>query len=447
MQEQLNPQHDINAVDLDDPVAVREFIETAHPVDAAALLDELEASDARDLLLRERLPDRTEIFGYLRPETQVEIAELLERRQLAAIITEMSADDRADVFNRLSSEQQQALLPGLAQAEREDIRRLTAHAEGTAGAIMTSDYATLAPDLSVREAIEVLRHEAPDKETIYRTYVLDSERRLIGSVRLRDLILAPGFRRVADLMEQDTHAVHLSEDQEDVAHQLARYDLLALPVVDEDGRLVGIVTHDDAMDALEEAATEDFHKIGTVGKLTQSVREASIGLLYRKRVWWLGLLVFGNLFSGAGIAYFEETIALHVALVFFLPLLIGSSGNAGAQSATLMVRALATGDVVIKDWGKLLSRELAVALGLGATMAVTVSMIGVMRGGPEIALVVALTMLLVVMAGSLVGMSLPFMLHRFKLDPATASAPLVTTIADAVGVVIYFSIATAVLIG
>jgi magnesium transporter len=447
MQEQLNPQHDINAVDLDDPVAVREFIETAHPVDAAALLDELEASDARDLLLRERLPDRTEIFGYLRPETQVEIAELLERRQLAAIITEMSADDRADVFNRLSSEQQQALLPGLAQAEREDIRRLTAHAEGTAGAIMTSDYATLAPDLSVREAIEVLRHEAPDKETIYRTYVLDSERRLIGSVRLRDLILAPGFRRVADLMEQDTHAVHLSEDQEDVAHQLARYDLLALPVVDEDGRLVGIVTHDDAMDALEEAATEDFHKIGTVGKLTQSVREASIGLLYRKRVWWLGLLVFGNLFSGAGIAYFEETIALHVALVFFLPLLIGSSGNAGAQSATLMVRALATGDVVIKDWGKLLSRELAVALALGATMAVTVSMIGVMRGGPEIALVVALTMLLVVMAGSLVGMSLPFMLHRFKLDPATASAPLVTTIADAVGVVIYFAIATAVLIG
>jgi magnesium transporter len=446
MQEQLKTQHDVNAVDLDDPVAVREFIETSHPVDAAALLDELEATDARDLLLRERLPERTEIFGYLRPETQVEIAELLERRQLAAIITEMSADDRADVFNRLSPEQQQALLPGLAQAEREDIRRLTSHAEGTAGAIMTSDYATLAPDLTVREAIEVLRHEAPDKETIYRTYVLDAERRLIGSVRLRDLILAPGFRRVANLMEQDTHAVRLSDDQEDVAHQLARYDLLALPVVDDDGRLVGIVTHDDAMDALEEAATEDFHKIGTVGKLTQSVRDASIGLLYRKRVWWLGLLVFGNLFSGAGIAYFEETIALHVALVFFLPLLIGSSGNAGAQSATLMVRALATGDVVLKDWGRLLFRELLVALGLGASMAIAVSLIGAIRGGPEIALVVACTMLLVVMAGSLVGMSLPFMLHRFKLDPATASAPLVTTIADALGVVIYFAIATAVLI-
>jgi magnesium transporter len=276
--------------------------------------------------------------------------------------------------------------------------------------------------------------------------VLDESRRLIGSVRLRDLILAPGFRRVADLMEQDTHAVDIGEDQEDVVHQLARYDLIALPVVDDAGRLVGIVTHDDAMDALEEEATEDFHKIGTVGKLTQSVREASIGLLYRKRVFWLGLLVFGNLFSGAGIAYFEETIALHVALVFFLPLLIGSSGNAGAQSATLMVRALATGDVVLKDWGKLLSRELLVALALGLTMAFTVSLIGLARGGQAIALVVALTMLLVVVAGSLIGMSLPFILNKFRLDPATASAPLVTTIADAVGVVIYFSIATAFLI-
>ncbi|MEQ9003563.1 MAG: magnesium transporter [Pseudomonadales bacterium] len=445
MQDQPQSQQDVSEIDLEDPIAIRDFLEHAHPVDAAALLDELEPVDACALLLRETLPDRTEIFGYLRPETQVDLAALLERRQLAAMMTEMSADDRADVFNRLSPDQQQALLPGLAQAEREDIRRLTSHAEGTAGAIMTSDYATLAPELTAREAIEVLRHEAPDKETIYRAYVLDPDRQLIGSVRLRDLILAPGHRRVADLVEDDTLAVNVHEDQEEVAHKIARYDVLALPVVDDDGRLVGIVTHDDAMDALEEEATEDFHKIGTVGKMTQSVREASIGLLYRKRVFWLGLLVFGNLFSGAGIAYFEDTIAMHVALVFFLPLLIGSSGNAGAQSATLMVRALATGDVVLKDWGRLLSRELLVALALGITMAAAVSLIGVVRGGPDIALVVAPTMLLVVMVGSLVGMGLPFALNHFGLDPATASAPLVTTIADALGVVIYFSIATAML--
>jgi magnesium transporter len=445
MDQQTETRDEIAGVDLRDAEAVRRFIEMAHPVDAAALLEGLSPADARDALLAIPLDRRTEVFGYLRVDTQVALAQLFHRRQLAEIVTEMSADDRADLFNRLSPNQQEALLPGLAQAEREDIRRLAAHAEDTAGAIMTSDYATLAPGLTARQAVDALRREAPDKETIYRAYVLDAERRLIGSVRLYDLILADADATVAELMERETLAVEVTDHREDVARKIARYDVLALPVVDGDGRLVGIVTHDDALDALQDEATEDFHRIGTVGKLTESVRDAGIGVLYRKRVVWLALLVFGNLLTGAGIAYFEDTIAAYVALVFFLPLLIGSSGNAGAQSATLMVRALATGDVVLKDWGRLLGRELLVAFGLGLTMAVAVSLVGVFRGGPEIALVVALTMLLVVLAGSLIGMSLPFILDRFRLDPATASAPLVTTIADAVGVLVYFSIATMVL--
>jgi len=310
---------------------------------------------------------------------------------------------------------------------------------------MTSDYATLTPGLSAQAAIDVLRREAPDKETIYRAYVLDDARRLIGAVRLRDLILAPADTPIEDLMEREPVTSGLHDRQEEVARKIARYDILAVPVIDEDGRLVGIVTHDDALDALQEEATEDFHKLGTVARLPGSVRDASVKTLYQKRVFWLALLVFGNLFSGAGIAYFEDTIAAHVALVFFLPLLIGSSGNAGAQAATLMVRALATGDVRMRDWGRLIGREVVVALALGATMALAVSLIGIFRGGPEIALVVACTMVLVVIVGSLIGMSLPFLLHRFNLDPATASAPLVTTIADAVGVVIYFAIATAFL--
>jgi len=425
---------------------VHRNVQAAHPADAASALDGMESAKIRDLLSAVDLSRRTEIFGYLRPEQQVALARLLGRRELAELITEMSPDDRADVFNKLTPDQQGALLPGLAHAERENIRRLAAHAEGTAGAIMTSDYATLAPDLTTAEALDVLRREAPDKETIYRAYVVDGQRRLIGALRLRDLILAASETKIADLMESDPPCATLTEDQEAMAHKIARYDILALPVVDDDGRLVGIITHDDALDALEQEATEDFHKIGTVGKLTQSVRDASIGLLYRKRIIWLALLVFGNLFSGAGIAYFEDTISAYVTLVFFLPLLIGSGGNAGAQSATLMVRALATGDVRLKDWGTLLGREIMVALGLGATMALAVSLIGILRGGPEVALVVALTMVLVVIAGSLIGMSLPFVLSRFRLDPATASAPLVTTIADALGVVIYFSIATAILL-
>jgi magnesium transporter len=436
------------ATDPDGPEAeaVRELVLSAHPADSAIALNDLDPRETRDHLMAVELARRSEIFGYLWPETQVALAHLINRNQLAEIMTEMSADDRVDVFNNLSPKQREALLPGLAQAEREDIRRLAEHAEDTAGSIMTSDYATLAATLTAREAIDVLRLEAPEKETIYHTYVLDDERRLVGVVRLQDLILSPPDTRVEALMEREPVTVTVDDDREDVARMIARYDVLALPVIDKAGRLVGIITHDDALDALQEEATEDFHKLGTVDTLRGSVRDASVPTLYRKRVIWLALLVFGNLFSGAGIAYFENTISEYVALVFFLPLLIGSSGNAGAQSATLMVRALATGDVRIKDWGRLLGREVVVALALGTTMALAVSLIGIFRGGPEIAVVVALTMVLVVIIGSVIGMSLPFLLDRFKLDPATASAPLVTTIADAVGVVIYFTLATAFLL-
>ncbi|ABA58256.1 Divalent cation transporter [Nitrosococcus oceani ATCC 19707] len=427
------------------PGTLRDFIETAYAVDLAAWLEEIPCEEAQEQLLALPLPRRTETFGYLQPDTQVALARRLDRRDLAEIVTQMNADDRADLFNHLTPKEQQWLLRGLAQEEREDIRRLSAYAEGTAGAIMTSDYATLAADMTAHEAIELLRREAPEKETIYRSYILDRERHLIGSIRLHQLILAAADTRIEEIMDHAPVSVALDSDQEHVARMIERYDLLALPVIDEDGRLVGIVTHDDAADAMQAETTEDFHKIATVLPFSQSVREASMGVLYRKRIFWLALLVFGNLFSGAGIAFFEDTILAYVSLVFFLPLLIDSSGNAGSQSATLMVRALATGDVALKDWRDLILRELLIALALGATMALLVFPVGLLRGDSEIALVVGLTMLLVVIVGSLAGMSLPFLLSRLRLDPATASAPLVTTISDAVGVLVYFWIATTVL--
>lgn len=422
------------------------FDASQHPADLAELLEEMDLDVGRAALLSLPLTTAAETFGYLDPETQVGLARVLVRGELAAIVTEMNGDDRADLYNRLTPEQQDALLPGLAQAEREDIRRLAAHEEGTAGAIMTSDYATLTAELTVREALGKLRREAPDKETIYRTYVIDEERRLIGSLRLQTLILASPGQRIGDVMEQETRAVRVDDDQEEVAQSIAKYDIIALPVVDEEGRLVGIVTHDDAMDVLEREATEDFQKVGSVGSMVDSIGSASIALLYKNRVTWLVLLVFGNLLSGAGLAFFEDTIAAYVVLVFFLPVLIGSGGNAGSQSSTLMVRALATGDVEMKDWGRMLLRELSVAALLGLTMAIAISAIAGYRGGLEVAAVVAGSMLLIVTAGSLIGMSMPFLLSRLGLDPATASAPLIASIADIMGVVVYFSIATAFLI-
>ncbi|MFN4090576.1 MAG: magnesium transporter [Alphaproteobacteria bacterium] len=425
--------------------SLRAFIAAEHPADLALFLGGLGPREAWAVLDLLPLDEQAAVFGYFDHDFQVALAAAAPRPRLAAVVTEMNSDERADLFNKLSSAQQEALLPALAQAEREDIRRMASYAEHTAGAIMTSDYATLTEDLTASEALEKLRQEALDKETIYRTYVIDAARRLIGSVRLQDIILSPPGARVADIMERNTLAIPVTEDQEEVGRRVARYDMLALPVVDGAGRLVGIVTHDDAMDVVQQEATEDFHRVGGAGVLP-SLRDAGIFMLYRARIVWLVLLVFGNIFSGAGIAYFEDTITAYVALVFFLPLLIDSGGNAGSQSATLMVRSLATGDVRLTDWSRMLSREVAVALLMGVTMALAVSLIGVMRAGPEIALVVASSMVIIVIVGSLIGMTLPFVLTRLKLDPATASAPLVTSIADAAGVLIYFAIATAFLI-
>ena len=434
-----------DAIGAGDAKALVALVNDEHRADIAGALEEFEPHHVWAVLDLLPLAEQAGLFGYLERDFQVEMAYTAPRARLARIVSEMHSDERADLFNELSDEQQNALLPALAQAEREDIRRLAGYEEDTAGAIMSSDYAVLNEALSAAQAIEKLRHEAPDKETIYRAYVTAPDRRLVGAVRLQDLILAEPRTLVRDLMQADPVSVQVDEDQEEVARKISRYDVLALPVVDAQNRIVGIVTHDDAMDVLQEEATEDFHRVGSVGDLDRSVRGASIGLLYRKRIGWLILLVFGNLLSGAGIHYYQDTIASVVALVFFLPLLIGSSGNAGAQAATLMVRALATGDVMLKDWGRMLGREILVALLLGLTMAFAVSGIGWYRGGTGVATAVALTMVLVVVVGSLIGMSLPFVLSRLKLDPATASAPLVTTMADAAGVFIYFGVATTIL--
>ena len=413
---------------------LEEMIEDDEELPAAlALLDILSAERAANVL------------GYLPGESQLEVVGKLDDSQVLKLLEEMGSDERADLFNLLSEDRREALLRRMAHREREDLKRLASYEEGTAGAIMTSDYVSIASGMTVSQAMMRVRQTAPDAETVYQLYILDSDGQLIGTMSLRQLMVARPGAIVDDIMIKDVISTRVDNAQEDVARIVAKYDLLALPVIDADDRMVGIVTHDDAMDVAESEATEDFHKGMSIGQLEDGVSRVKLWSLYRKRVFWLVLLVFANLFSGAGIAYFEETIAAQVALVFFLPLLIGSGGNAGAQAATLMVRGMATGDVGVKDWGKLLGRELLVAGSLGITMAIAVTPIGIMRGGEALAMVVAFSMVTIVLFGSLLGMCLPFVLERFKVDPATASAPLVTTLIDASGVVIYFSIATLLL--
>ena len=428
------------------------------------LLPELRAADLSEILetlieedddlpsvlkLFESLPleRRANVLGYLVDDVQLLVAQAIPDSLLLSVLEEMGSDERADLFNLLGEDRQELLLRRMAHQEREDLKRLASYEEGTAGAIMTSDYVAIPGGMTVSQAMMRVRQTAPDAETVYQLYVIDPVGKLAGTLSLRQLMVARPGARVDDIMINDVIRVAVEEVQEEVARLVARYDMLAVPVIDHNERLVGIVTHDDAMDVAEEEATEDFHKGMSIGQLEDGVSRVPLWSLYRKRVTWLVLLVFANLFSGAGIAYFEDTIAAQVALVFFLPLLIGSGGNAGAQAATLMVRGMATGDVGVKDWGKLLGRELMVAGALGLTMAFAVAPIGVMRGGEAVAMVVATSMVTIVLFGSLLGMCLPFILNRVGWDPATASAPLVTTLIDASGVLIYFSIATAVLTG
>lgn len=427
----------------DDSVTLEAWFQQTLAADVADALSRLEPEQLAAALPLVPESELSRVFGYLPLDRQTQLVAGMPHAAVARLLGRMSSDERADLFNTLPEDRQARLLPALAQAEREDIRRLAGYREGTVGAIMNSEYATLTPQLTAAEAIDELRRVAPDRETIYNAYVIDDQRHLLGVVTLRRLILAEPETRLADLMKSNPVTAFVDDDQSEAAEKIARYDFIALPVIDRERRMVGIVTADDAMDVAEDEATEDFHKAGgSLGRIADSIKDASVGVLYRYRVVWLVLLVFANIFTGAGLAYFEDLITTHVALVFFLPLLIASGGNAGSQAATLMVRALATGDVELRDWASMLGRELLVAGLLGLTLALAVSAIGLARGGPAIALVVALTMQIVVVVGSLIGMSLPFLLSRFNADPASASSPLITTIADVAGVVTYFLIAS-----
>ena len=450
----MNEAHEDIVLQLTDLVinnritSATDVLKGLHPMDAADVLELLEPSQSWRIL--ERMPNRAEIFTYFEPEHRIRLATELPRLSLAKLVSEMAADERTDLFKSFSRGLRESLLQALALDDREDIRTLAAHMEGTAGALMTTEFAVLRKNMTVAQAMVVIRREAPEAETIYHAYVVDLNRKLLGVVSLRELILADPEAYIKDLMITEVVTANVNEDQEEVARIISRYDLLALPITDEEGTLLGIVTYDDAMDVVSEEMEDDFHKAAAMGTVTGNFKDATIGLLYRKRVFWLVFLVFGNLLSGLGIAHYEEIIEANLVLVFFLPLLVGSGGNAGSQSSTLMVRAIATGDVVMKDWLMLTGREVLVALALGGTMAVAVAGLGYWRGGDDgalVAVVVSLSMVSIVLVGCLVGLALPFVLDKAGFDPAGASAPLVTSICDVAGVVVYLFIASKLLLG
>ncbi|WP_436912914.1 magnesium transporter [Acinetobacter schindleri] len=412
--------------------------------DQARLLAELKPAERQYRF--EQLQCPVEVFEYLPLHQQLQLTASLSLEELVALLDAMHSDDFIDLYKQLPLSVQQQLLGKLSAQSCQVLKVLHAYPEETAGALMSSDYLTLPPELSMNEAIETLRDIAGNHDTLYLIYIVDVQQHLLGVISLRQIIQALPTATIAEVMTKEVIYGTVDEDQEKIARTLAYYDFIALPIVDTSKKLVGIVTYDDAMDIAEAESTEDFQKAGAVSPLDQhSIKTVPILSLYKKRVFWLVLLVFGSLLSSFGIAKYEDIIAEHIVLVFFLPLLVGSGGNAGSQSATLMVRALATGDVQFSDWFRLVGRESLVALCLGLTMACAVSILGYIRGDLMVAVVLAISMTGIVLLGCLIGMSLPFVLNKLKLDPASASAPLVTSICDASGVVVYLFVASRLL--
>ncbi|WP_006788328.1 magnesium transporter [Thiorhodospira sibirica] len=426
--------------------ALRTILAQIPDQDIATCVPELEQADQQRLLLRLLPIERaSHVFSHLSTEQQAEVLETLADPDKARLLMELPYDDAAALLHELPDEHSQVLMEMFPREDQQILAHLLAFPEHSAGRFMTPEFVTLRPDWSIGRALDHVREHSALGETVNVVFVTDEQGVLLGVLSLRELLLGRPWHRVETLAQLDVISIEADVDREKVAGLMRHYDLEVLPVVDAQGILLGIITVDDVMDVVEQEGTEDFHKMASVGVMTLGLKEASMSLLYRKRIGWLIILVVVNLLSGATIAFFETAIEAVIALVFFLPLVIASGGNAGAQSATLMVRAIATGDVQTRNGMRLWGKELLVSIGLGITLALTVWGAGVWLGGVLVGMAVAIAMFLVVIIASLFGLMLPFALNALRIDPATASAPLITSVVDVLGIFIYFSVATAIL--
>ena len=415
---------------------------------APEIADLLTAIAHQDRVLLFRVLPRQlagDVFSLLEPPFQNRLLEELAHEEIRQVLAGLSPDDRTALFEELPAQVTQGLLGHLSEKDRKQTLALLSYPEDSVGRLMTDRYVKVRPEWSVAQALEHLRKTGIDSETMAMVYITNDKGRLTDELRLRKLLLADPSARVSDLLDGHFACLRSLQDREEAVQVFRKYDMYALPVVDADGILMGIVTIDDILDVAEEEATEDFHKLATVRPLQVSLKEATIGLLFRKRIGWLLGLVVVNIFTGMGIKVFEGTIAKLAALVALLPLLLGSGGNAGAQAATLVVRAIATGEIGSGDWWRLFLREIGVSLCIGLVMAAAAFLLGWLLGSIQVAIIVAISMVSIVVVGSLIGIVLPMALNHFRLDPATASVPLITSVADIFGVLIYFSIATLIL--
>jgi len=435
---------------------LKEILSDWTPADIADLIIDLPEQD-KVIVFRVLPVDlATDTFEHLEFDTQEELLKAMGNEEAAAILNDMSPDDRTALLEELPGTSAKRLIQLLSIEERKIAQTLLGYPENTVGRLMTPDYIAVKQDWTVSETLEHIRKYGADSETLNVIYVVDEKGKLIDDIKIREIILSALDKYVSDLMDENFVALNVHDDQEKAVEIFKKYDRVALPVIDNYGILIGIVTVDDVFDVAEEEATEDIQKLGGVEALEEPYATMPFFSMIKKRVVWLTVLFVGEMLTASAMGFFEDEIAKAVILALFVPLIISSGGNSGSQAATLVIRAIALGEVTLKDWWYIMKRELLSGLTLGLILGT----IGFLRifiwttfsniYGEHwllIGLTVGFSLIGVVLWGTLSGSMLPFVLKRLGLDPATSSAPFVATLVDVTGLVIYFTFAILLLSG
>jgi magnesium transporter len=416
--------------------------------DVADLLNQLNLVEAATVFTMLSIPRSIEVFDQPTLGRRAAILEKLDPGRAAQILEGLSADQRTEIFRHMAEIERRRVLPKLSADARNELARLLQYPDHTAGGIMTTEFVRLDPGMTVSGALKHIRSVAREKESIYACYILDPEGHLLGALSLRDLVMAELGQPITEVMRKKPITVGALEDQEAVAQKIAKYNLLAVPVLEKDGSVVGFVTVDDVIDVLIQEQTEDVLKMAAIegGALDKPYFQNSIPLVVRKRIGWLLLLFVAETFTGTVLRHYESELAAVVALSFFIPLLIGTGGNAGSQTVTTIIRSLALGEIRLKDAWRVLTREAITGLTIGLLIGTIAFARALMWGAPTpLAWTVALAVLAICVWSTTVGSVIPLAAERLRIDSAVLSAPLITTLVDATGLVIYFRIAKAIM--
>jgi magnesium transporter len=441
---------DIKQILKEDPDQIRELFDEIHPEDLADIIGDLEPDEAAQLLSRLPAEEAAPIFERLDEHEQGELVEQMPAQSLAQIASEMAPDNRADLFSTLPEAFGEQLFEALKKVDPEaaqEVRDIEKWPERSAGHLMTPDYVAVSPRMHVSEAMEIVRKRAREREQfVYVVYVLDQDG-LAGVVSLRDLLIADSLQGIAEVMRTNVISVPPTMDQEEVARRMAKYDLNVMPVVADDGKILGVITIDDIIDVLVQEQTEDVQRIGGVEPLDVPYFQTSFLTFIRKRAGWLVILFVEEFFTQTALRYYDPIMEAVKGALLYVPLLISAGGNSGSQSSTLVIRGLALGEIKLRDWWRILLRESVMGLILGCLIAV-IAMVRVMMYPDQtflFALTVGLTVLTIILAGCTVGSMLPIIMKRFGIDPATSSTPFIASLVDTLGVVIYAHVAMLVM--